>query len=103
MRVHWTDRAKQRLWKIHDHIAEDNPAAARDQVARLLASSRKLGELPHAGRRVPEYQLVDLRELLERPYRIIYLAYADRIDVISVMHYRQLLPTDIDDLLKGPA
>ena len=103
MKVHWTDRAKGRLWKIYDHIAKDNPTAAREQIARLLIRSRTLGHLPRVGRQVPEYQLVDLRELLERPYRIIYFIYPDQIDVISVIHYRQLLPTDIDDLLKGSA
>jgi plasmid stabilization system protein ParE len=34
----------------------------------------------------------------ERPYRIIYRILPDRIDVISVMHYRQLLPEDLAKL-----
>jgi plasmid stabilization system protein ParE len=42
-----------------------------------------------------------VRELLERPYRIIYVVLPDRIDVIAVMHYRQLLPSDLEHLRVG--
>jgi plasmid stabilization system protein ParE len=47
---------------------------------------------------VPEYQRDDVREILERPYRILYRIKPDRIDVITVMHYRQLLPSDLTEL-----
>jgi toxin ParE1/3/4 len=36
-----------------------------------------------------------VREILERPYRILYCIKQDRVDVITVMHYRQLLPDDL--------
>ena len=95
MKVHWTGRAKARLRLIHDHIAQDAPLVAGQVIERLIARSRQIGDLPYAGREVPEYQRDDLREVLERPYRIIYRIRTLRIDVIAVMHYRQLLPSDI--------
>jgi plasmid stabilization system protein ParE len=54
--------------------------------------------LPRSGRQVPEYGSEDVREILERPYRIIYRILSDHIDVLSVMHYRRLLPEDMDKL-----
>lgn len=98
MRVHWTDRAKARLKLILDYIAQDTPLVATQVIERLIRRSQQLGELPHSGRAVPEYQREDLREILERPYRLIYRILADRIDIITVMHYRQLLPSDIAKL-----
>jgi len=98
MRVHWTDRAKTRLRLIHEYIARGAPTVALEVVERLVKRSILIGQAPHAGRQVPEYRRDDLRELLERPYRIIYRIRTDRIDVITVMHYRQLLPTDPDHL-----
>lgn len=95
MKVHWTDRAKARLRLIHEHIAQDAPLVADQVIERLVARSRQIGELPYTGREVPEYQRDDLREVLERPYRIIYRIYKQRIDVVTVMHYRQLLPSDL--------
>ena len=58
----------------------------------------QLIELPNSGRKVPEYQRNDVREILERPYRIIYKIKSDQIDVLTVMHYRQILPVDVSQL-----
>jgi len=94
MKVHWTDRAKWRLKLIADYIAKENPVAAKALTRRLLKRSRQMSEHPYTGRQTPEYQREDIRELLERPYRIIYCIKEAQIDVIAVMHYRQLLPSD---------
>ena len=98
MKVHWTDRAKARLKLIHEYIAHDAPLVAVQVVERLLARSRQIGDAPYAGRQVPEYQREDLREVLERPYRLIYRIHTDRVDIIAVMHFRQLLPSDLAKL-----
>ncbi len=97
MKVHWTDRAKTRLKLIHEYIAQDAPLVATQVVERLIRRSQQIVKLPHTGRAVSEYQHEDLREVLERPYRIIYRIRRDRIDVLTVMHYRQLLPSDLKD------
>ena len=57
-----------------------------------MQRSIQIGEFPHSGRE-------DVREILERPYRILYRIKPDRIDVITVMHYRQLPPDDLTQLL----
>ena len=46
----------------------------------------------------PRYTEADVRELLERPYRLIYRVLADRIEIVTVMHYRQLMPSDVAHL-----
>lgn len=97
MRVRWTDRAKTRLRLIHDHIAKDSPLVSSQVVERLLQRSIQIGNLPYSGRAVPEYQRDDIREVLEQPYRIIYRILLDHVDIITVMHYRQLLPGDLKD------
>jgi len=94
MRVVWTERAVRRLGEIHDHVAKDAPAAASALIARLVRRSRQIAQLPRAGRSVPELRRADLREVLEDPYRIIYLIHSDRIDILTIIHYRQRLPDD---------
>lgn len=97
MKVVWTDRAKARLKKIHAEIAEEAPRAADDLVRRLVRRSLQLQTVARSGRKVPEYDRDDIRELKERPYRIIY-QLSDQVDVVAVMHYRQLLPGDVEGL-----
>jgi plasmid stabilization system protein ParE len=46
MKVYWTDRAKQRLKRIHDHIAKDSPFVAPQVVERIVRRSIQIGEFP---------------------------------------------------------
>ena len=96
MNVVWTNSAKRRLRLIHDYIAQHAPDAANNVVRRVLRRSRQIAEFPQSGRQVPELDHPDIREVLERPYRIIYLVRVDQIDVLTVMHTRQLLPGDLE-------
>ena len=67
-------------------------------VKRLILRSRQLQTAPWSGRKVPEHQRDDVRELLDTPYRIIYWVHSDRVDVLTVRHYRQLLPSDLTEI-----
>jgi toxin ParE1/3/4 len=53
---------------------------------------------PLIDRRVPEYPEDDLREVLERPYRLIFRASPGRIAMLTIKHYRQPLPAQAADL-----
>lgn len=94
MKVYWSAEAAHRLREIAAYIGRDSPSAAQKVVARLLDGSRALAEPPLLGRRLPEFPGSDLRERLIRPYRLIYLETRRGVEVVTVMHYRQLLPSD---------
>ena len=97
MRVYWTAQARTRLLEIQTYIAQDSPQAAHAVVARLLQRAGILATPPHTGRRLPEYRdsETDLREILERPFRIIYrVTGPNQVEVITVFHFRQRLPRD---------
>jgi len=57
---------------------------ARDVTARIVRRSRQLAVPPLIGRRLPEYPHADLRELMERPFRIIYLVKPDRVEIVTI-------------------
>lgn len=96
MKVHWTTEAKTQLKQIEAYIALDSPAIARRTLTRLARRCGQLGVLPQSGRKVPEFNQEDLRELLERPYRIVYRVKSDQnqIDIVTLWHYRRLLPQE---------
>ena len=96
--VRWSAEALERLDEIHAHIAADAPVVADEMVGRLLARTRMLAELPYSGRRVSDYAQDDLRELLERPYRIIYAVGEGCVEIVTVKHYRQRLPDNPQQL-----
>ena len=99
MRVHWTNRARARLKLIYEYINEESPRSAIQMVDKITTRSLQLDSLPNLGRQVPEYRRSDIREVHERPYRIIYKIKPEQIDVLTVMHYRQILPADVHQLM----
>ena len=88
MKVVWTESAVSQLQAIHDYIAETSPEYALRMVDRLTKRSIQIGEFPFSGRMVPEYELNEIREMLEWPYRIIYLVQTSqsRVEVLAVVH-----------------
>ena len=86
MNVHWTESAEKHLEAIHAYIAHVSPAYALRMVDRLTRRSQQISSAPLSGRRVPEYDLEPIRELIEGPYRILYHIRPDQIDVIAVIH-----------------
>jgi toxin ParE1/3/4 len=92
VRVHWTDDAISHLIGIYDYIARDSPFYAQRMVDRLTRRSQQISDFPRSGRMVPEYEMPDIREVIEKPYRIIYRVKVDQIDILAVIHGARLLP-----------
>ncbi len=89
MTVRWTDTAQDHLDAIFAYIAQDSTEYALRMVDRLTRRSQQIAEAPLSGRRVPEYDMDQIREVIEKPYRIIYHIKPDQIDVIAVLHGAQ--------------
>jgi plasmid stabilization system protein ParE len=85
MRVHWTDTAEGHLDAIYDYIAQDSPEYATRVVDRLTRRSQQIAKFPFSDRRVAEYDVDQIREIIEEPYRIIYYLKPDQIDILAVL------------------
>ena len=92
MKVVWTDNAVEQLWAIHDYIAQNSPEYARRTVDRITRRSQQISAFPLSGRMVPEYEMPQIREVIEGTYRIIYSIKLDQIDVLTVIHQAQRTP-----------
>jgi len=55
-------------------------------VDKITSRTEQIATFPLSGRIVPEFNVGQLRELFERPYRIIYHIRPNRIEVIAVIH-----------------
>ena len=92
--VYWTQEAIDKLADIESYIiSKEAVAAAKSLIKRLTERAEQIKRVPYSGRQVTDYEDNQVRELLERPYRIIYFVEEDTIYILSVMHYRQLLPS----------
>jgi len=82
----WSGNARNDIKLLNAYISQDSPFYARQFIQRLLARVEGLQSFPSLGRRVPEVDREDIREIVFQGYRIIYQTTADHLLVITVLH-----------------
>ena len=91
MRVRWLRKALANLDAEASYIAEDNPAAARLVVARIMTAVGHLSQQPRLGRpgRVP-----GTRELIvpRTRYLVPYRVRGNVVEILRVFHVSRRLP-----------
>jgi toxin ParE1/3/4 len=86
LKVNFTDNAIQHLLGIYEFIGSASDIYAKATIDKLTRRSEQIAKFPMSGRMVPEYENENIREVIERPYRIIYLIKQDEIDILAVIH-----------------
>jgi plasmid stabilization system protein ParE len=97
-RVRWTRTAQEDLEAIVDYVASEDMRAAREILVALQEAAAKLEFHPDRGRYVPELRLMDVftfRELISRPWRIVYRREESTVFVLAVLDGRR----DLESLL----
>lgn len=89
-RVIWSPEARQDLANIYHYIKLDNAKAARKVTDIIRNLVKTLPDQPWKGRKVPEEDRDDLRELIHSHYRIVYeLPGDEEIYVLQIFHAAQ--------------
>jgi len=90
----WSPAARDDLHDIIVFIARDNPDRAMSFGYELISQTDRLQEFPDIGRVVPEFQNDNLREIIFRPYRIVYRVNHTRrlCEVARVWHSARGIP-----------
>ena len=92
-KIRWTRRALRRLDSIGEHIAKDNPDAAANVIARIVAAVDALADYPAMGRagRIAGTRGNVIPSL---PYIVPYRVKPDTIEIITVLHGAQKWPEE---------
>lgn len=95
MRLFWTEAALGQLEAIRDYLARTSPEYAARVVERIVGRSERIVSFPRAGRMVPEYEIDEVRQVVEGAYRIIYLIKEEQVEVLAIIHTsRAALPQE---------
>jgi addiction module RelE/StbE family toxin len=92
MNIAWSAQARRDLCAIRDFIARDSEHYAHLQVERLISRVERTAGMPSRGHPVHEFIESDLREIHEGTYRIIYRIHDEELQVVTIVHMKQLLP-----------
>lgn len=96
--VRWTKNAISDLEAIASYIKKDSPHNAQKIAKKLKEKAESLAHTPARGRIVPELLQMGLknwRELIVKPYRIIYQIRGEKVFIFSIIDSRR----DVEDIL----
>ena len=97
-KVVWGSSADNDLKGIIEYIAEDSPSDALKIFKNIKQKASSLFTFPERGRIVPELRdhgILQYRELIVPPWRILYRISEKQVYVLSVLDSRQ----NIEDIL----
>jgi plasmid stabilization system protein ParE len=84
--VVWTDLAWEDLEAAAEYIARDSGAYAAVFVAEIEVAATSLSEMAERGQIVPEIGDTSMRELLVRPYRLVYQLTEREVRIPAIIH-----------------
>ena len=87
VQLNWTLLARNDLKAIFEYISKDSKKYAKLEILKIKSRTQVLKEQPLIGKKVIESGNIDVRELVEGNYRIIYkMVDNDRIDILTIHH-----------------
>ena len=82
--IKWTTKSLKDLKAINDFISLDSKFYAARFINRLIQRVDQLVLFPDSGRIVPEKNNPEIRELIERNYRIFYRQHKNFITILRI-------------------
>ena len=87
VQLNWTLLARNDLKAIFEYISKDSKKYAKLEILKIKSRTQVLKEQPLIGKEVIESGNIDVCELVEGNYRIIYkMVDNDRIDILTIHH-----------------
>ena len=86
MKILWTEPALQDLESIRDYIKRDSEYYASLFIERIIEAVERLETFPEIGRKVPEAEEENIREIIFQNYRIIYRLETEQVLILTILH-----------------
>jgi len=95
VKIVWSPLSYERLENIYEFISDKDTVAAKKLINRIFERVESISKYPERGRKVPEINRNEIREIFESEYRIIYKIEPKKIIILTIRNFKQLL-TKID-------
>lgn len=88
----WSPQSLRDLEGIRAYIAQDSPRYAELVVQRIVAGVERLESFPESGRVVPELDRPEIREVIVKPYRVVYRYRGKAVEIVTVFRASRQIP-----------
>jgi addiction module RelE/StbE family toxin len=88
----WSPQSLRDLEGIRAYIAQDSPRYAELVVQRVVAGVERLEAFPESGRAVPELDRPETREVIVKPYRVVYRYRGGSVEIVTVFRSSRQIP-----------
>lgn len=89
MNIVWSPTARARAIQAMEFMERERPLAALEWLEGLVRRVGLLAELPEQGRVVAEAADPTVRQIVYRPYRVIYTIRSDHVEILTLRHFRE--------------
>ncbi|MBW2651182.1 MAG: type II toxin-antitoxin system RelE/ParE family toxin [Deltaproteobacteria bacterium] len=76
-----------RNWYIDQQV----PDVGKKLLREIISQVERLADFPESGRIVPEFGIVNLREIIFPPFRIVYRLDKNRVRIVRIWRSERLL------------
>lgn len=95
VKLEWLKIANNDLIQIYNYIYQDSVYYSIKTINDILNLVENLKISQYMGRKVPEYNLREIRELIYKSYRIIYEVKIGKILILRIWHSARNLPKQL--------
>lgn len=78
--------AKEDMTQIEEYISRDSIYYANKTIEEIIKRIKNLSIFPYMGRKIPEYDNINLREIIYKSYRILYKVNSN-IYILNIFHH----------------
>lgn len=84
-------KSVENLEDISNYISKNSPLYAPIFVQKIISSVDLLIDFPFSGRKVPEFNNDNIREIIFHNYRIVYRINSRSVEILIVTHGAKIL------------
>jgi plasmid stabilization system protein ParE len=85
----WTQTAIEDLKAIGEYIGKGSEYYSKIVVQKIYHTVGRLRDFPLSGRKIPEFDNENLREVLSQNYRIFYYFESNQVSILTIVHNKQ--------------
>lgn len=93
--IKYKQQARENLKQIREYISRDSIYYANKTIKEIIEKTKYLLMFPYMGRKVPEYNNSNLRELIYKSYRILYKVNSN-IYILEIFHHSRDISNSIN-------